>query len=197
MKDFITGLIKFIQFARSYEILPSDGILLYFLYVCWFKSRKKFSVVKHSVVFVKKKFELWISMLGHYLLLGLDCFSGQLEDMTWSCSQDARIMETWWDEFAFVSQSKTNSPHIFHLFIVCSVKGIFLLIDYDNVIQYLQALQNCSLVVTSQQNKFILQLNLVITAIFTAAHQQAIRANFIVTQKNCILLKSINSIKMT
>lgn len=47
----------------------------------------------------------------------------------------------------------------------------------------MQALQNCNLIVTSQQNKFILKLNLVITAMFTAAHQQAIRANFIVTQK--------------
>lgn len=123
MINFITGLLKFIQFPRSYEILPSDSILLWVLYVCWFKSGKKFSVVRHSVALVKKKFELWISMLGHYLVLGLDCFNGQLGDMTWSRSQDARIMETWWDEFVFVSQSKTNSPHIFHLFTVCSVKA--------------------------------------------------------------------------
>lgn len=81
---------------------------------------KKFSVVP---VFVKKQFELWIPMLGHYLVFGLDSFNGQLGGMTCLCWHDARIMGNWWDEFVVVSLSKTNSTHIFHLLTVCSVKA--------------------------------------------------------------------------
>lgn len=55
MKNSTTALLKFIQLSRSYEIFPSESILLWFLCVCWFKSRKK--NLNSTKLFVKKQFE--------------------------------------------------------------------------------------------------------------------------------------------
>lgn len=135
-------------------------------------------ILSSPKLFVKKQFELWIPILGHYLVLGLVCFNRQLGGMTCSCWHDARIMGNWWDEFVVVSQSKTNSPHIFHLLTVCSVKATgkasltnWLWLCYTT---FAGLFQNCNLIVTSQQNKFILKIYLVSTVMFTAAHQQTI-----------------------
>lgn len=99
----------------------------------WFNSRKKKIFLNSLGLFWRNSLNceyFYWATTSFWQGNGLDCFNWQLESLTCSCWRAARILKkkvlvwgTGGKECIPVPQSMTNSPPIFHLFIICSVEA--------------------------------------------------------------------------